>query len=92
EYNSKTDTVRLIQKATMTRLEGSRVTDEVHGSLIVFESRNEFVKVESGGPKSATPENPGGRVKVIIQPKKTEADKPAAARLSPERKLESAPR
>jgi lipopolysaccharide export system protein LptA len=92
EYDGKTETVRLIQKAMMNRLEGSRVTDEVHGNLIVYESRSEFVTVESGGPKAATPENPGGRVKVIIQPKSSEADKSAPATLSPARKLESTPR
>ena len=92
EYDGKTETVRLIQKAMMTRLEGTRVTDEVHGNLIVYESRSEFVTVESGGPKAATPENPAGRVKVIIQPKSSDADKGAPTTLSPARKLESAPR
>ncbi|MCX7272832.1 MAG: lipopolysaccharide transport periplasmic protein LptA, partial [Burkholderiales bacterium] len=48
-----------------------------HGSLIVYDSRSELFSVEGGGARAATPENPGGRVRVVIQPRATE--EPAAA-------------
>jgi lipopolysaccharide export system protein LptA len=83
EYDGKTETVRFQQRANLKRLEHERVTDEVHGNVIVYDSRTEFFSVESGGPASATAENPGGRVRVVIQPKTTEAPAPAAVPLKP---------
>lgn len=69
DYDGKTEIVKFQQKASLRRLEKERVSDEVHGNLIVYESLSEFFTVESGGANSATPANPSGRVKVIIQPK-----------------------
>lgn len=83
DYDGKTETVRFRQRASLKRLEGERVTDEVHGNVIVYDSRAEFFSVESGGPASATAENPGGRVRVVIQPRTTEAPEPAAVPLKP---------
>jgi lipopolysaccharide export system protein LptA len=77
DYEGKTETIRLRDRAQVRRLERERVTDEIHGSLIVYDSRSELFSVESGGARAATPENPGGRVRVVIQPRTTEA--PAAA-------------
>ncbi len=91
DYDGKVETVRLQRKANLKRLEKERVTDEVHGNLIVYDSRSEFFNVESGGPASATPENPAGRVRVIIQPKSGEtsapAPTPAATPLKPAEQL-----
>jgi len=83
DYDGKTETVRFRQRASLKRLEGERVTDEVHGNVIVYDSRAEFFSVESGGPASATAENPGGRVRVVIQPRTTDAPEPAAVPLKP---------
>lgn len=69
EYDSATEVVRLKEKASMRKLEGARVADEVFGNLIVYESRKEYFTVEGGGAANATPANPGGRVRVIIKPK-----------------------
>ncbi len=94
DYDGKVETVRLQRKASLKRLEKERVTDEVHGNLIVYDSRSEFFNVESGGPASATPENPAGRVRVIIQPKAAETPPPAPAPtpLKPAGQLEPAGR
>ena len=81
--SGKPETVRFRQRASLKRLEGERVTDEVHGNVIVYDSRAEFFSVESGGPASATAENPGGRVRVVIQPRTTEAPEPATVPLKP---------
>jgi lipopolysaccharide export system protein LptA len=89
DYDGKTETVKLQEKANLKRLERARVTDEVHGNLIVYDSRTEFFNVESGGPAAATPENPSGRVRVIIQPKNGGASAPAATQLTPAQTLET---
>lgn len=74
DYDGKTEVVRLSQRATLKRLERDRVTDEVHGNLIVYESLSEFFTVESGAGPTPTAANPGGRVRVVIQPKAPPAD------------------
>lgn len=73
EYDNKTEMVKLFSKAKLARLEGSRVTDEVEGAFISYDSRKEFFAVEN----TATGESkPGaGRVRMVIQP----STKPAAA-------------
>ncbi len=96
EYDTRTEVVRLKEKSTLRKLSGTRVTDEVFGREIVYESLKEFFTVE-GGPGAVTPENPQGRVRVVIQPKRP-ADGAAAnpvpakpAPLKPERALPAAP-
>ncbi len=78
DYDGKLETFRLQQQATMRRTEHDRVIDEVHGSDILYESRNEFFTVESGAA-AAGPGNPAGRVRVIIQPRETGAAAPPAS-------------
>src|SRR5690606_23999717 len=46
DYDGKRETFRLQQQAMMRRTENERVVDEVHGSDILYESRNEFFTVE----------------------------------------------
>jgi len=69
DYDGKLETFRLQQQAMMQRTEGSRVIDEVHGSDILYESRSEFFPVDSSTGQAATPGNPSGRVRVVIQPR-----------------------
>jgi lipopolysaccharide export system protein LptA len=90
DYDGKTEIVRFQQKALLKRLEKARVTDEVHGSLIVYESLSEFFTVESTGGQAVTAANPGGRVHVVIQPKNTTpdpADAPAPVTIKPSNSL-----
>jgi len=77
DYDGKAEIVTLDQKATMKKLERDRVTDEVHGNRIVYQSQSEFFTVESG-TQSASSTNPAGRVRVVIQPKSDGAPPPAA--------------
>jgi lipopolysaccharide export system protein LptA len=51
--------------------------DEVRGSYISYEATTEFFRVVGGGKQAATPGNPEGRVRAVIQPKGK--DKPTAA-------------
>ncbi|GAA4407059.1 lipopolysaccharide transport periplasmic protein LptA [Quisquiliibacterium transsilvanicum] len=91
-YDGKAETVRFEQRATLKRLERERVTDEVHGNLIVYDSRSEFFDVRSGGASAATPENPGGRVRVVIQPKQAAPAEPAPTPLTPAQGIDPARR
>lgn len=78
DYDGKLETFRLQQQAMLRRTEHERVIDEVHGSDILYESRNEFFTVE-GGAAAASPENPAGRVRVVIQPRESGASTPPAS-------------
>lgn len=89
-YDGKTEKFRLEDRANLKRLERERVVDEVHGRLIVYDSRAEFFSVEGGGPSSATPENPTGRVRVVIQPRNSTAEPAAPATLTPAERLDPA--
>ena len=70
EYNGKTETVRLIRKAKVRRLDGTRVIDEIEGPLIIYDGRTEQFNVEGAatGPAASGRE----RVKVVIQPRLTD--------------------
>ncbi|MBP8310169.1 MAG: lipopolysaccharide transport periplasmic protein LptA [Burkholderiaceae bacterium] len=91
DYDGKTEIVKFRERAQVKRLDRERVTDEVHGNLIVYDSRSEFISVDSGGAKAATPENPGGRVRVVIQPRSTDAPAPAPVPLKPAERIAPAP-
>lgn len=93
EYDGKAETITLQNRANLKRLENDRVTDELHGSLIVYDARTESISVQGGGPSSATPENPAGRVRVVIQPRGAgQAPAPDPTPLAPAQRLQSAPR
>lgn len=67
EYDGKTEIVKLFSKAKMRRLEGNKVTDEVEGQFISYDSRAEFFAVHNtptGESKAG-----GGRIKAVIQPR-----------------------
>jgi lipopolysaccharide export system protein LptA len=86
-YDGRTEKVRLEDQANLKRLERERVTDEIHGKVIIYDSRNEFFNVEGGGTSSASPENPTGRVRVVIQPRDAKPEPPAPGTLTPARSL-----
>lgn len=71
EYDGRADRMQMFNRALLRRGQ-----DEVRGSYISYDAASEFFQVIGGGPKAATPENPEGRVRAILQPKSKE--KPAA--------------
>jgi lipopolysaccharide export system protein LptA len=73
EYDGRVETLQMYTRAQLKRAQ-----DEVRGDYISYDARSEFFQV-SGGPKTATPDNPGGRVRAVIQPKSKDKDKPAPA-------------
>ena len=86
-YDGRTEKVRLEEQANLKRLERERVTDEIHGKVITYDSRNEFFNVEGGGASASSPENPTGRVRVVIQPRDAQPESPAPGTLTPARSL-----
>lgn len=75
EYDSKTDTIRFVNKASVKRLRGSTVADEVTGALITYDNTAEIFTV-AGGASAATATNPTGRVRAVLSPRE---GTPAAA-------------
>lgn len=74
EYDSRTDTVKLVNRAVMRRYRGTVLADEVAGNTISYDNTSEVFQV-LGGPDSAAP---AGRVRGVLTPRETPA--PAAGR------------
>ena len=72
EYDSGKDVVELFTQARMKRNQ-----DEVRGNYISYDGKTEFFKV-IGGKEAVTANNPRGRVRAVIQPKKKAETAPAA--------------
>jgi len=72
EYDGRVETLQMYTRAQLKRAQ-----DEVRGDYISYDARSEFFQV-TGGPKTATPDNPGGRVRAVIQPKPKEKPAPGA--------------
>jgi lipopolysaccharide export system protein LptA len=71
EYDSKTDKAELFVHARL-----KRVLDEVHGNYISYDGKSDFYTVNSG-EASGNENNPQGRVRMTVQPKKKEPVPPA---------------
>ena len=72
EYDSKADKLQMFNRAYL-----KKGNDDVRGNYISYEAATEFFRVVGGGKQAATPGNPEGRVRAVIQPKPK--GKPAAA-------------
>ena len=68
EYDGRADKVKFIGRAEMRRLRGSTLADETSGAVIVYDNSNDQFTVDGGAP-SATPSNPGGRVRATLAPR-----------------------
>lgn len=77
EYDSRTETARIRQNAVLRKLEKERVTEEMFGQLIVYEGQTDSYTVDGTGARAPTGTNPGGRVRVVIQPKPAGTPAPA---------------
>lgn len=76
DYDGKRETVRLQQQASMQRTDGARILDEIHGNDILYESGTELFSVQGAAGKETTPENPSGRVRMVIQPRTANGQAP----------------
>jgi lipopolysaccharide export system protein LptA len=66
EYDGRAESMQMFSRAQLKRGQ-----DEVRGNYISYDAKSEFFQV-TGGAKSAAPNDPGGRVRAVIQPKSKE--------------------
>lgn len=80
EYDGKTDIVKFIRRGEMRRYRGGQLSDEVTGSIIIYNNITDIYTVDgqktSGGlPSSSVGQ--GGRVRAVMAPKEgTPGSKP----------------
>lgn len=67
EYDNKSDIVKLFSKAKLTRLDGSKPTEDMEGEFISYDSRNDLFSVNNTANGVSKPG--AGRVKMVIQPR-----------------------
>ena len=67
EVDGKANFIKFIGNASVRRLRGAQVADEIAGQLVSYDSLNEIFNVSGGAP--ATPSNPGGRVRAVLTPR-----------------------
>ena len=66
-YDNKTETIQFFVRANLKQLEGKKVTDDIRGEYISYDSKSEFYQVHN---TSAGKSAPGaGRVKAVIEPR-----------------------
>jgi lipopolysaccharide export system protein LptA len=74
EYDARTETVRFVTRASVRRLRGATVADEISGNLVTYDSLSEVFSVSGGATPTAS--NPSGRVRAVLTPRE---GTPAAA-------------
>lgn len=89
EYDARTDSLRFAGNASLRLLRGGQPTNEVNGATITWDNTSEVFSVVGG---NATPANPGGRVRLILNPPPAAAaasgpDGAASVPLKPSRTL-----
>jgi len=62
EYDGRAETVRLVKRAELVRLENDQRRDELHGNLITYDTRSTEYNVDSAAGSD-------GRVRAIIAPR-----------------------
>lgn len=68
EYDDKTEVAKLFSNARIRLLDGQRVTDQVEGEFISYDSRAEFYTVNNTPTGDSKPG--AGRIRAVIQPRK----------------------
>ena len=78
EYDGRADTIKFIKQAELRRYTNNTLFDQIHGDIINYHNLTDVFTVD-GNPASASPTNPGGRVRVTLTPHTTEPPAPSAA-------------
>ena len=73
EYDGKSDTLRLVGRASVKHLHGAAVAEQASGEVISYDNLNEIFSLDSaaGGARAAS--SPG--VQIIIKPRTATANK-----------------
>lgn len=66
EYDTRSDTLKFSGNASVRRLRGTEVADEITGNHIVWDNNSDVFSVSGGVP---TPANPGGRIRAVLAPR-----------------------
>jgi lipopolysaccharide export system protein LptA len=74
EYDGRADTIRFVDNASVRRLRGATVADELAGKLVTYDNATEVFSIAGG---AATPANPGGRVRAVLTPRQLGPTPPA---------------
>ena len=77
EYDERVEVVKLFSKAVVKELENSRLTNQIDGAYISYDSRREVATVRNDA--SGESKVGGGRGTLIIAPRRTATGTPAAA-------------
>ncbi len=77
EYEGRADTVKFVNRASVRRLRGASVADEISGNLVSYDSISEVFSVSGG--TSASPTQPAGRVRAVLSPREGSAAAEEAA-------------
>ena len=67
EVDGKANVIKFVGNASVRRLRGAEVADEIAGQLVSYDSVNEVFNVSGGAPATAT--SPGGRVRAVLTPR-----------------------
>jgi lipopolysaccharide export system protein LptA len=76
-YNERADTVQFTKSAVLRRFRGATLSDEVSGSVILYDNKTESFSVDNGA-SSAPAGAPAGRVRGMLTPRAS-ASAPAPA-------------
>lgn len=76
DYDGRSGTLRFEGRAQVRRLRGSAPADDIQGDTIVWDSNAEQFSVQGG---TASPANPGGRVRAVLTPREPASAAAAAA-------------
>ena len=66
EYDGKSDVVRFVGNASVRRLRGGEVSDEISGNLVTYDSTTEVFNVSGGAPRRRRTRR---RVRATLTPK-----------------------
>jgi lipopolysaccharide export system protein LptA len=67
EFDTKSEVAKFYSKARIRLLEGQRITDEVEGEFISYDSKAEFYTVNNNASGQSKPGS--GRIRAVIQPR-----------------------
>jgi lipopolysaccharide export system protein LptA len=66
EYDTRSDTLKFTGNASVRRLRGTEVADEITGGSITWDNSAGLFSVAGGAPSAA---NPGGRIRAVLAPR-----------------------
>jgi len=70
EYDTKTEIAKLFKRSKVKMLDGGKITDEVEGEFISYDTRAEFYTANNTTSGESKPG--AGRVRAVIQPREKE--------------------